>query len=291
MSDDSINEPLVAERDVQPYQLFMLALCGYSILSLAVETFTHLPKEQVAILDSIDNVICGIFLLDFIIHFGQARQKLAYLKWGWIDLLSSIPVVDVFQAGRIVRVIRILRMLRGVRVARILARYLQRHRADGAFLAVIFLSILLLLVGSVAILQVEQVEGANIQTPSDALWWAVVTMTTVGYGDKVPVTTVGRMIACVMMVSGVGLFGTLSGSVTSWILKPVEQRQEVDLSVILAEIASINRRLERGMGPDTQIGGVDLDLERIVQTWPKLSESTRGDMLRLVETSISDQPE
>lgn len=284
MSQAVEKSPLIAAEDIRPYQLFMLLLCAYSLVSLSLETFIELPTAEVAVLDAIDNVICGIFLLDFIIGFGTANNKLGFLTWGWIDLLSSIPVVDVFRAGRVVRLVRILRVLRGIRLARILGQYLQKNRADGTILAVIFVSILLLVLSSVAILQVEQVEGANIKSGSDALWWSIVTMTTVGYGDRYPVTTVGRIIASVLMVSGVGLFGTLSGSITSWILNPVEQRQEVDLSSIHLELETIQRRLNQ-IAP---VDGTSADprLDELLEAWPKLSESTRNEIQRRIGSEL-----
>lgn len=280
MSQVTEKSPLILTEDIRPYQIFMLLLCVYSLISLSAETFVQLPTAEVAVLDAIDNVICGIFLLDFIIGVGTAESKFAFLKWGWIDLVSSIPVVDVFRAGRIVRLVRILRVLRGIRLARILAKYLQKNRADGTILAVIFVSILLLLLSSVAILQVEQVEGANIKSGSDALWWSIVTMTTVGYGDKYPITTVGRIIASILMICGVGLFGTLSGSITSWILNPVEQRQEVDLSSIHVELEAIHRRLDRiGSAEDSS---TDPQLDSLIEAWPKLPESTRREIQRQI---------
>ena len=243
----------------------------------------RLSVENIVIMDSIDNVVCGIFLLDFLIGFGHATNKLRFMSWGWIDLVSSIPAIDLVQAGRIVRVIRILRVLRGIRLARILAKYLQHNRADGTILAVVFVSILLLLLSSVAILQVEQVAGANIQTPSDALWWAIVTMTTVGYGDKYPVTTVGRIIASVLMVGGVGLFGTLSGSVASWILNPVEQRQEVDLDAIQRELVAIHGRLDEVSA--VRSSSLDPELARLVDAWPQLPQASRLEVQRIVNSN------
>lgn len=271
--------------EFRPYEFFMLMLCAYSLLSLAVETFVRLAPATVAIMDAIDNMVCGIFLHDFIICFGRAPNKLRFMAWGWIDLVSSIPVIDLLQAGRIVRVIRILRVLRGVRLARILAKYLQHNRADGTFLAVIFISILLLMLSSVAILQVEQANDSNIKTASDALWWATVTMTTVGYGDKFPVTTLGRIIAGILMIGGVGLFGTLSGSVASWILNPVEQRQEIDLDAIQSELMAIHRRLDEFTSG--RPASLDQNLMRVISTWPNLSESTRRDIQRLIGTDLT----
>lgn len=268
---NSEKDVLNSEREIAPYELFMLLLSGYSLVALAFETFFHLPDNEIAILDTIDNVVCVFFMIDFATCLKQAENKLQYLKWGWIDLVSSIPIIDQFRAGRIVRVIRILRVLRGIRIARVLARYLTRNRTDGTFLAVIFLSFLILLLSSIAILHVEQVEASNIQTPSDALWWGISTMTTVGYGDKFPVTDVGRVIASILMICGVGLFGTLSGSVASWILKPVERRQEIDLDAIQTELAEIQRRLDILCGdhqPDPQ-------LAKLIDAWPSLSEELR----------------
>lgn len=271
------------DSGLRPYELFILLLCGYSLLMLALETFIHLPPEDIEIIDAVDNMICGIFFLDFLIRFGAAPNKLKFMAWGWVDLLSSIPMVDVFRLGRLVRVFRIFRVLRGIRMARILATYLQNNRADGTVLTVIFVSILLLLLSSVAILQVEQVDGANIKTPSDAMWWSITTMTTVGYGDKYPTTSFGRIIASVLMVSGVGLFGMLSGSVTSWILNPVEVRQEVDLDAIQVELHAIHRRLDEITLIHTKT--LDPKLARIISSWPEMSETTRQEIQRLIQRS------
>ena len=80
---------------------------------------------------------------------------------------------------------------------------------------------------SIAILIAEDEPEANIKTAEDAIWWSVTTMTTVGYGDKYPVTTEGRIIAAVVMCAGVGLFGTLSGLVASFFLGKPEAKSEM----------------------------------------------------------------
>ena len=94
-----------------------------------------------------------------------------------------------------------------------------------------------------AILHFEGTDNANIQGAGDALWWAFVTVTTVGYGDKYPVTHGGRIIAAIAMTAGVGLFGTFTGFVAAWFLKPGEREQEDELELMRRKLESIDDHL------------------------------------------------
>ena len=99
--------------------------------------------------------------------------------------------------------------------------------------------------GSVAILEFERVPGANILTAEDALWWALSTMTTVGYGDRFPVTTEGRMIAAVLMITGVGLFGVLSGTIAGWFLTSKTNAHDSEDASVAAELASLRKAVDK----------------------------------------------
>jgi len=147
------------------------------------------------------------------------------MKWGWIDLISSIPNVDFLRAGRTLRLIRLLRILRAFRSTKHLVDYIFKSKSQGAFTTVTILAVILIIFSSIAILQLEDDPNSNIKTAEDALWWTYVTITTVGYGDKYPVTTGGRMLGAVLMTAGVGLFGTFTAYVSSWFLaaKPEEK--------------------------------------------------------------------
>jgi voltage-gated potassium channel len=90
-----------------------------------------------------------------------------------------------------------------------------RNKAQGAFTSVSIIAILLVIFCAIGILQVEKDPNSNIKTAEDAIWWAYVTITTVGYGDKFPVTTEGRIIAAILMTAGVGLFGTFTAYIAS----------------------------------------------------------------------------
>jgi voltage-gated potassium channel len=98
------------------------------------------------------------------------------MKWGWIDLVSSIPTLDFFRAGRLLRLIRILRILRAFRSIKHIAGHLLENRIKGAFGAASLLAVLMVIFSSIAILQVEDSPNSNIKTAEDAIWWAFVTV-------------------------------------------------------------------------------------------------------------------
>lgn len=243
----------MAERTVggkqdraQSYQLFMLALCILALGALAIERLFHFGPDVNKLIQYADFGVCVLFLIDFVYSLVTAPNRWRYfLTWGWVDLLSSIPAVDVLRVGRVARVMRIFRVLRGVKAARVLSSAVLERRAESAFLAASLVGLLLLVLSSAAILSFEDVPESNIKGPEDALWWAFVTMTTVGYGDRFPVTSEGRLVGALLMVAGVGLFGTFSGFVASWFLAPkaAENRNEIEL--VRAELAALRAAVER----------------------------------------------
>lgn len=230
---------------VEPYVLFMLLLSILSLVGLAFSTVGHLDPDQAAILAVADNIVCALFFYDFLVSLYRAPSRWSYfLRWGWLDLLSSVPLLDAFRATRLARIFRLLRVLRGIKATRILAQFILNRRSRNALVAVLLISLLLVVVSSIAILQVEVAPTSNIRTAEDAVWWAIATMTTVGYGDRFPVTSEGRLISSFLMVCGIGLFGTLSGFVASWFLKPQEDAQSSEMSLLLAEIREIKAQLQ-----------------------------------------------
>ena len=222
----------------------MLVLSVYVVLALLFRELVPLHEDTRQLLDEIDSGICVYFLFDFFLRLYQAPSKLEFLRWGWIDLLASIPALDWFRLGQLIRVFRILRMVRAFRSMREFLAYIFRNRANGTLSVVLLSSVLLMIFGAVAILYVERVPEANIKTPSDALWWAFVTITTVGYGDKFPVTTLGRFIAAVLMIAGVGLFGTFTGYVANFFLEEDQEKEKDDMEVLINEIRELKQKID-----------------------------------------------
>ena len=224
--------PEQKENGFSYLNIIVIVLSIYVLVTLLISTFFKLPKETSKVLDFVDNGICVFFLLEFCIRFYKAESKLRFMRWGWIDLISSIPTVDFLRAGRTLRLIRLLRVLRAFRSIRHLANHIFRKKTQGAFTTVSVIAVLMLIFSAIAILQVEDDPNSNIKTAEDALWWAYVTITTVGYGDKYPVTTEGRIIAAFLMTTGVGLFGTFTAFVASWfVAEKKHEEQDSDKTV------------------------------------------------------------
>ncbi len=208
------------EENLNFFNLLIIILSFYVLGSLVVDTFFTLPPEITKVLNYVDNFICLIFLLDFVIKFKQAENKLHFMKWGWIDLLASIPTLDIMRAGRLLRLIRLIRIFRAFRSTKHIVNHIFKNKIQGTLTSVSIIAVLMLLFSSIAILQFEASDpNSNIKTAGDAIWWSYVTITTVGYGDKYPVTTEGRIIAAILMTVGVGLFGTFTAYVSSLFVK------------------------------------------------------------------------
>lgn len=229
-----------------PYQIFILTLCLYAMAALAAEAIFSFDVETKRIIDIADIAVCVIFFIDFLINFIKAPNKWQYFyKWGWIDLLSSIPNIDILRAGRAARVLRIFRILRAIKASKIIAVFILERRKESAFMAAALISILLIILGSMSVLHFEKgMPSSNIQTADDAIWWAVVTMTTVGFGDKYPVTMEGRIVAIMLMVCGVGLFGMFSGFIASWFLSPDMEKEKNDFDIIRQDIEELKKMID-----------------------------------------------
>lgn len=230
--------------------MFMLILCLYAMAALAVEAAFPLDHQTKQIIDMADNFICILFFIDFLVNIIKAPNRWQYFyKWGWIDLLSSIPNIDILRLGRAARIIRIFRVLRAVRATKIIVHFILERRKESTFLAAALISILLIIFGSISVLHFEKnIQSANIQTAEDAIWWSIVTMTTVGFGDKYPITMEGRAVAVILMGCGVGMFGMFSGFIASWFLYPEKLKEENKLEKLHQEIKEIRKLLDSRPG-------------------------------------------
>jgi voltage-gated potassium channel len=235
-----------SEMKVGIYQLFMLGLCAYVLIMLLVMTIFPLPEDVVVLLEWVDTAICLIFLADFVVNWIRRGHR--YLRWGWVDLISSIPSVGWLRIGRLARAVRILRLFRGVKAFRQVWAYLLQHRAKSVAMTTLFLVIMMIIFGSIAVLEFEkQSPDASIRTPGRALWWTVVTISTVGYGDYYPVTVGGQVVASMLIVMGIGLFGVFTAVMAKWFLEQdveeASEEEKMELDELQEQLARIEKKL------------------------------------------------
>ena len=226
-------------------EIAVLVLSVYVLGALLAQIVFHVPPEVSLLLDRIDAFVCVVFLADFAVRFRRAPSKLAFMKWGWIDLISSIPAYDFLRWGRMVRVIRIVRILRAFGSTRRLVAAFYHNRTRSLALTTLLTASVLVIFSSIAVLAFEDKMESSIRTPFDALWWAVSTMTTVGYGDTVPVTVEGKIVAMILMVTGVGLFGVLTGLFARLFMEPDLKKEDADISKLAMEIRLLREQIEK----------------------------------------------
>jgi hypothetical protein len=193
------------------YEIFIGALSVLSIVNLVLlYAVDDAALSKVLLIMNV--LFSATFLVDFTFRLVTAPRKSDYFvrHYGWADLLASLPLAQL-KILRLFRVLRVYRLLRQYG-ARNIVRSMRRDRAGSALYLLLFLGVLVLEFGSFGMLLIEQnAAGANITTASDALWYVVETISTVGYGDRFPVTNDGRVLGSVIIVVGVGIFGTFTG--------------------------------------------------------------------------------
>lgn len=241
------NKEVPRELKSTSYEIFILLLSILSLLNIVIFITPGVDPLVKGVLQIMDIFITLIFMVDFVYRFFTAQSKSTYFlrEYGWADLLSSLP----FQATKVFRVFRVIKI---VRVSRAygpgtIARELRDNRAGSALFLTIFLVIVVLEFGGSLIVAVEAgTPDANIRTAGDGVWWAFVTITTVGYGDLFPITESGRLVGMLTMVLGVGLYGVLTGFLANAFVLSRERRDDVAVAEgeAKSEISEFKRLLE-----------------------------------------------
>lgn len=213
------------------WQATMLTISVMALVLLYAQHITPPDSRTGKTLQHIDTIICAIFFLDFCIQLYRSRPRRAYLKWGWLDLISSIPMIPALRIARLARIARIIRVLRAARSSRHVLRYTMLQRTRSALGTVLISSVVLLLFSAFAIVSVEPTLPIR-----EAFWWCIFVLITGEYGEFYPGSTEGRIIAVLLMTAGVAIFGTFTASVASVFLEEDQREDEKRDEILLAEI-------------------------------------------------------
>jgi voltage-gated potassium channel len=190
----------------------MTILAVIFLVAFIVESF-RLPIAiaNPGLFSSINLGLWLIFLVDYLVMLYLAENKKIFVKNHVLDL-----VLVLFPFLRPLRALRLI-----ILIERAFTGFQQKLYVNIP-IYIGFAATLLIFLGGAILFSVEvDSPEANIKTPQDALWWAAVTVTTVGYGDKYPVTGEGRLIAVGLMITGIAVVGTVTASLAAWIVEKV----------------------------------------------------------------------
>jgi voltage-gated potassium channel len=231
-------------EEIGVFQIIVLILSIVVLGALFVDTACKLPPQITKIVEWVDTGVCFFLLVDFGIRLYKAKSKLQFWKWGWIDLIASIPNLPMLRVGRLVRVLRIIRLLRAIRATTRVSKIVFRNKIHGGVASLFITCFLLIMFSSVGILICEQDPRANIRTAEDAIWWSVATVTTASYSDLYPITTEGRFLGLILMIAGLGMVGVISGIMVTVFLGDRNQ-EPVDKTEIIERLKKLEEKIDK----------------------------------------------
>ena len=229
---------IVEESDTKLGKLFDLVvqfLVVISLLSFSLETLPNLSKNQLFILKLIEIVIITIFSIEYLLRIFVTNKKFKYIFsfYGLIDLLTILPfylslTIDL-RSLRALRLLRLFRILKLVRFNKAINRFQEALKiAREEIIIFIFATCIVLYLSSVGIFFFENaIQPDKFSSVFHSLWWAIVTLTTVGYGDIYPLTLGGRIFTFFILILGLGVVGIPAGLIAS-ALTAVRRKEEND---------------------------------------------------------------
>ncbi|MFK4299550.1 voltage-gated potassium channel [Arthrobacter sp. GAS37] len=181
------------------------------LAAYSVQVIGNLQEQASGVVDAIVWLTWGLFVVDYLANLVLAPQRGRWFMRNLHELLIlALPVLRPLRLLRLVTLLQVLRKTAGAALRGRIVTF------------VLGAALLLTYCGALAVLDVEEnAYGANIRNFGDALWWALVTITTVGYGDHYPVTFTGRCVAAGLMVCGIAVLGVVTASVASWLVEQV----------------------------------------------------------------------
>jgi voltage-gated potassium channel len=216
----------------------MMGVVLASLVLLLVPVFVALPTEYAALVVVFEWTLWLIFVAEFSWRWYIAVDRSVFIRHNLIDLaVVVLPIVPALRALRLVRLLRI-----GIVGARVVDQSDSIVKRSNVKYAALIAGLIVLLAATMA-WHVEHTEPtATIHSLPDALWWAISTITTVGYGDKYPVTPEGKVVALTLMVIGIAIFGLVSATLASLF---VEKEAEQDIETLRSDITRLEEKLDR----------------------------------------------
>lgn len=201
------------------YEIIMMLLAVVVVVLTIIQLSINVSESMNKLFLIVDRTIYIIFVIDYFTRLIYSEKKLQFIKNNKIDLITIIPFTTFLRVFRVLRFLKVTEIFRITKVLRA-AVFLNNFAKKSSKLVktnnfnYVLLITLVLIFTSAAFFSI--VESKDF---GDSLWWSFVTATTVGYGDISPTTTLGRIIAVILMLSGVGFMGMLSATIATYFLR------------------------------------------------------------------------
>ena len=224
--------------------IILLALISVILVLLGFAEMVDLDNPPYNI---IDLLLWGVFVVDYGWRFFLSKEKWRFIIENIFDLLAILPlnaIFTVFRLGRIFRLARLTKLLKLTRLLRIvgltgkLEKKVSKLLRTNGLLYILYLNFFIVLLGSSILSVVEE------KSFSDSLWWSIVTVTTVGYGDIIPTSIFGKWLAVLLMLVDIGTIGMLTSALTNFFVKDNSDEQ-IKLDKLQDELSSQRMLLER----------------------------------------------
>lgn len=201
-----------ADNKIDLFEFTVLSFTVYILFSIVWQTFWNVDREVAKILDLFDLISCVIFLIDWFGRLRYSDKKLKFALINSLDLIASIPLLFLFDYFKEYEFIRFIQFIKVIKIIGGVSRIIYYIKTDQIYSFKLLYSlffIAIIISAPILILEVERGIG-NIKTAEQSLWWTYCTFTTIGYGDFFPSTTAGRVIAVLVSLGGIGMFGMIS---------------------------------------------------------------------------------
>lgn len=193
------------------------------LIILVAELYMAPTAVNLVTLVLLDTAICILFLFEYLYFLFKSENKSAYFKNNMFDLMASFPYLLFFSLSPLTSILNIFKVLRGLKNIVKLYEYLVKKKVN-LFWQVLSLFLLVLIYFSIIIVHVERDVNSGLTTFHDGVWWAMATMTTVGYGDVSPMTYTGKIVASFLMMFGIGLSSAVGAMFVSLVLQSSQRK-------------------------------------------------------------------
>ncbi len=200
------------------YNLILLFLSIYILSALLIESFIVQDQEIKRVLQYLDFFVCVLFLTDFLVNLYAAESKLKYMKWGWIDAISSIPAIDPLRWGRVSKIVRIIRYFRAIKSIKILLKSIHASKIETLSLCVFLIIFLTYSLSSAFILDFERDFDSQINTAESALWWSFLNLMNAKTSVTQALSPEGITVTIILNKVGLLLFAYFNSMIVAWLV-------------------------------------------------------------------------